>query len=170
MTSPALRLVSLAALAALLSACGGGQQPSASAAPHVDPAVAQATKAYLDEIAHEPGVITTKSGLEYRVITSGLATGRSPQPDDQVQVNYEARLPSGELVDSSAGSGGPATFQVGGVIKAWTEALQLMKPGDVWMLYAPPNLAYGDKGAGPVPPGSALVFKVELVAIVQSGG
>jgi FKBP-type peptidyl-prolyl cis-trans isomerase len=164
------RLASLAALAALLSACGGGQQPPAAAAPRVDPAVAQATKAYLDEIAHEPGVITTRSGLEYRVIQSGLATGHSPHADDQVQVNYEARLPSGELVDSSSSSGGPATFQVGAVIKAWTEALQLMKPGDVWMLYAPPNLAYGDKGAGPVPPGSALVFKVELVAIVQGAG
>lgn len=163
---PTPRAASVLVLAAILSACGGAQP---SAKPAVDPAVAQATRAYLAEIAHEPGVVTLPSGLEYRVLEQGLATGRPPKATDTVQVNYEARLPSGELVDSSYQRGQPDTFRVDGVVKAWTEALQLMKPGDVWMLYAPPALAYGDKGAGPIPPGSALVFKVELIRVLGPG-
>jgi FKBP-type peptidyl-prolyl cis-trans isomerase len=169
MASGMARFASLVALAAMLSACGGGQ-PAAAPAPRVDPAMAAATKAYLAEIAGEPGVITLRSGLEYRVLQSGLATGRSPHASDHVVVNYEARLPSGQLIDSSYQRGQADTFEVDQVVKAWTEALQLMKPGDIWMLYAPPGLAYGDKGAGPVPPGSALVFKVELVSIAVGGG
>jgi peptidylprolyl isomerase/FKBP-type peptidyl-prolyl cis-trans isomerase FklB len=159
-------LVSLVSLLAL-AACGGGgpAPPSASAPP--DPAPA---KAYLAEVGREPGVVTLKSGLEYRVLQSGLATGASPQASDRVLVNYEARLPTGELIDSSYARGAPDTFQVDAVVKAWTEALQLMKPGDVWMLYAPPGLAYGDAGAGPIPPGSALVFKVELIRVLPPGG
>jgi FKBP-type peptidyl-prolyl cis-trans isomerase len=163
-----LGLVTLLALAAALAACGGDNPatPANVAAP-ADPAP---TKAYLAEVGREPGVVTLKSGLEYRVLQSGLATGASPQASDRVMVNYEARLPSGELVDSSYARGAPDTFQVNAVVKAWTEALQLMKPGDVWMLYAPPGLAYGDQGAGPIPPGSALVFKVELIRVLPPGG
>jgi peptidylprolyl isomerase/FKBP-type peptidyl-prolyl cis-trans isomerase FklB len=154
-------LLSLA-LAATLAACGADN--------HAKPSDLAATKAYLAQVAREPGVVTLKSGLEYRVLQSGLATGRSPQASDRVVVNYEARLPSGELIDSSYQRGEPDTFEVDGVVGAWTEALQLMKPGDIWMLYAPPGLAYGDRGAGPVPPGSALVFKVELIRVLEGGG
>jgi peptidylprolyl isomerase/FKBP-type peptidyl-prolyl cis-trans isomerase FklB len=154
-------LVSLLALMAALGACRDPHEPPPDPGP---------AKAYLAEIAHEPGVVTLKSGLEYRVLQSGLATGRPPRASDRVVVNYEARLPSGQLIDSSYQRGEPDTFEVDGVVKAWTEALQLMKPGDIWMLYSPPDLAYGDRGAGPVPPESALVFKVELVKVLPGGG
>jgi FKBP-type peptidyl-prolyl cis-trans isomerase len=158
-----LRLALALACAASAAACA--DKPAETAPP----SVAAASRAYLAEVGREPGVVRLPDGLEYRVLQSGLATSRSPGVNDKVLVNYEARLPSGELVDSSYARGQPNTFQVNGVVKAWTEALQLMKPGDVWMLYAPASLAYGDAGAGPIPPGSALVFKVELIRVLPPG-
>jgi FKBP-type peptidyl-prolyl cis-trans isomerase FklB len=83
-----------------------------------------------------------------------------------VIVNYEGKLLDGTVFDSSYPRGHPDTFVVGQLIPAWTQALQKMKPGDTWMLYAPPNLAYGAQGAGPIPPDSALIFKIELIGIL----
>ena len=124
------------------------------------------SKAFLAANAKLPGVVVLPSGLQYKVITAGAASGASPRADDKVLVKYEARLMDGTVIDSSYQRGQPAVFTVNQLIPAWTEALQKMRPGDVWMLYAPPNLAYGPDGKGPVPPESALVFKIELLSVL----
>ena len=124
-----------------------------------------AASAFLAANGKQAGVVTLPDGLQYKVVTAGAAGGASPTPSQHVTVNYEGRLLSGQVFDSSYQRGEPATFQVGGLVPCWTEALQRMKPGDIWMLYCPPALGYGDKGAGPIAPGSALVFKIELIAI-----
>lgn len=138
---------------------------SACAKAGPDPQVAARGQAFLAQNAHAPGVTVTASGLQYKVLKSGPASGPSPKAEDQVRVNYEGRLLDGTVFDSSYQRGQPAVFGVSGLIAAWTEALQLMRPGDVWELYAPADLAYGDEGAGPIPPGSVLEFKIELLAI-----
>ena len=122
--------------------------------------------AFLAANARTPGVVVLPDGLQYKVTKAGPAGGVSPLANDRVLVNYEARLMDGTVVDSSFQRGQPATFVVGELIPAWTEALQKMKPGDDWMLYAPPLLAYGTDGKGPVPPNSALVFRVQLISVL----
>ncbi|MEW8321925.1 MAG: FKBP-type peptidyl-prolyl cis-trans isomerase [Candidatus Thiodiazotropha taylori] len=113
----------------------------------------------------KPGVITTESGLQYRMVASG--NGRDhPTKNDQVLVHYTGKLLDGATFDSSRDRGSPISFKVNGVIKGWTEALQLMKQGDRWQLFIPPDLAYGKKGSPPrIPPHSTLIFDVELLAI-----
>ncbi len=112
----------------------------------------------------KPGVKTLPSGLQYKVIKEGA--GDSPKAADQVTVNYRGTLIDGTEFDSSYKRGEPATFGVGQVIRGWTEALQLMKPGAKWELVIPADLAYGDRGAGrDIPPGATLVFEVELLGI-----
>jgi peptidylprolyl isomerase/FKBP-type peptidyl-prolyl cis-trans isomerase FklB len=138
---------------------------SACADPRAQQDLAQAN-AFLATNAKAPGVVTLPSGLQYKVVEAGPAGGASPLADDHVIVNYEGKLLDGTVFDSSYQRGQPATFVVGELIPAWTEALQKMHPGDVWMLYAPPALAYGEKGAGPIPPDSALVFKIQLIGIL----
>lgn len=112
---------------------------------------------------------TTPSGLSYQVLASGPAGGRHPTRTDSVTVHYRGTLRSGTVFDSSYDRGAPATFGVSQVIPGWTEALQLMKPGDKWILQIPFNLAYGAQGQPPkIPPFSDLTFQVELLQI--SGG
>jgi FKBP-type peptidyl-prolyl cis-trans isomerase FklB len=112
----------------------------------------------------KPGVVTLPSGLQYKILTEG--TGPKPTASDTVSCNYRGTLINGKEFDSSAKHGGPASFQVGGVIKGWTEALQLMPVGSKWQLFIPPDLAYGDRGAGAdIGPGEVLIFEVELVSI-----
>ena len=124
----------------------------------------QASDAFLAENKKKQGVTTTASGLQYEVITPG--SGESPKATDQVTVHYRGTLTDGTVFDSSYDRGEPATFPVNGVIKGWVEALQLMKPGAKYKLYIPPDLAYGDRGAGGViGPNQALVFEVELISI-----
>jgi len=126
-----------------------------------------AGKAFLAENAKKDGVKTTASGLQYEVLTVG--DGAIPSVSDQVTVNYRGSLVDGTEFDSSYKRGQPATFQVGGVIPGWTEALQLMKEGSKLKLTIPPELAYGDRGAPPViGPGSTLVFEVELIKVVKN--
>lgn len=112
------------------------------------------------------GRMKTGSGLEYEVLVSGPAGGRSPTRADSVVVHYHGTLPSGTVFDSSVERGMPATFGVSQVIPGWTEALQLMKPGDKWNIYIPYKLAYGDRAMGKIPPFSDLIFQVELLQIV----
>jgi FKBP-type peptidyl-prolyl cis-trans isomerase FklB len=120
--------------------------------------------AYRFENAKKPGVQTTATGLQYKVVKAG--TGRTPTADDSVTVNYRGTLVDGTEFDSSYKRGEPATFPVAGVIPGWTEALQLMKEGAQYQLVIPPELAYGERGAGGViPPGATLVFDVELISV-----
>lgn len=119
--------------------------------------------AFLAQNAKAAGVHVTASGLEYQVLASGPPGGASPGPDDAVQVNYDVKLLNGKVVDSSYARGAPDVMRLGGLIPAWKEALLLMKPGDTWRLWSPPSLAYGDEQTGPIPPGSVLEFKIELL-------
>jgi FKBP-type peptidyl-prolyl cis-trans isomerase len=111
----------------------------------------------------KPGVQTTASGLQYRVLKQG--TGATPKASDRVKTHYKGTFIDGKEFDSSIGRGQPAEFPVTGVIKGWTEALQLMKVGDKWELVIPSDLAYGPEGRPGIPPHSTLVFEIELLDI-----
>src|SRR5882672_1489862 len=112
----------------------------------------------------KPGVVTLPSGLQYKIISAG--TGPKPTAEDTVMCNYRGTLLNGTEFDNSAKHGGPTEIPVGGVIKGWTEALQLMPAGSKWQLYVPAELAYGPRPAGPdIGPNSTLIFEVEVVSI-----
>ena len=119
---------------------------------------------FLEENSKKEGVITLASGLQYEVIVDGY--GEKPKLEDNVTTHYHGTLLDGTVFDSSVDRGEPASFPVGGVIKGWTEALQLMSVGSKWKLYVPYNLAYGERGSGPqIGPYSTLIFEVELLNI-----
>jgi FKBP-type peptidyl-prolyl cis-trans isomerase FklB len=119
---------------------------------------------FLAQNKTKPGIQTTSSGLQYLVVKSG--NGPSPKATDKVKVHYIGKLLNGTEFDNSYKRNQPAVIQLNSVIKGWTEALQLMKVGDTWKLFISPDLGYGDSGAGEViPPGSLLIFDVELVGI-----
>ena len=119
---------------------------------------------FLEDNKKTEGVQTTKSGLQYKVISAGKGT-KSPLATDKVTVHYTGKLIDGTVFDSSTGRD-PITFEVGGVIAGWTEALQLMKEGDKWMIYLPYDIAYGERGAGDqIPPYATLIFEVELIKV-----
>jgi len=121
-------------------------------------------EAFLRENAKKSGVITTASGLQYEVIRKG--TGPKPKLTDTVVTHYTGTLLDGKIFDSSYKRNAPATFPVNGVIKGWTEALQLMETGSKWKLYIPSGLGYGARGAGNViGPNATLVFDIELLEI-----
>jgi FKBP-type peptidyl-prolyl cis-trans isomerase len=122
----------------------------------------RAAAKYLAENGKKPGVVTTASGLQYQVEAPG--SGESPKATDEVTVNYRGTLLDGTEFDSSYRRGQPATFQVSRVIPGWTEALQLMKPGAKYKLFIPPQLAYDLRSRPPIPPGSMLIFDVELLS------
>jgi len=121
-------------------------------------------EAFLAENKKKEGVVTLPSGLQYKVIKSG--DGKSPAATDKVETNYRGTLIDGTEFDSSYKRGKTAVFPVTGVIPGWTEALQKMKVGDKWQLFVPPELAYGERGAGrDIGPNATLIFEVELVSI-----
>jgi FKBP-type peptidyl-prolyl cis-trans isomerase FklB len=110
------------------------------------------------------GVVTLPSGLQYKILAPG--TGPKPTASDSVVCNYRGTLIDGKEFDSSYKRGQPATFPVSGVIKGWTEALQLMPVGSKWQLFVPSDLAYGERGQGPdITPNATLIFEVELISI-----
>ena len=119
---------------------------------------------FLEDNKKRNNVITLESGLQYEILKS--AEGPKPSLEDQVTTHYHGTLIDGTVFDSSVERGQPATFPVGGVIKGWTEALQLMSVGSKWKLFVPYNLAYGERGAGPqIGPYTTLIFEVELIKI-----
>ncbi|WP_310588817.1 FKBP-type peptidyl-prolyl cis-trans isomerase [Dyadobacter flavalbus] len=121
---------------------------------------------FLEENKKRAGVTTTESGLQYEVIKTG--DGPKPAETDKVKTHYHGTLTNGTVFDSSVDRGEPVEFPVNGVIKGWTEALQLMPVGSKWKLFIPYQLAYGERAAGPqIPAYSALVFEVELLEIVK---
>jgi FKBP-type peptidyl-prolyl cis-trans isomerase len=121
-------------------------------------------KAFLAENSKKPGVVTTASGLQYKILTPG--SGQSPKNSDTVSVHYTGKLLDGTEFDGTdQRNNEPTSFQLSDVIKGWQEGLALMKPGAKWEIYIPPDLAYGDNSRPPIPPGSLLVFNVELLKV-----
>ena len=120
-------------------------------------------KAFMEENKKKEGVKTLPSGLQYKVLAEG--SGKTPKATDEVTVNYKGTLVDGSEFDNSYKRGAPANFRLDKVIKGWTEGLQLMKEGSKWQLFIPPELGYGERGAGPVPPNSVLIFEVELISV-----
>ena len=126
--------------------------------------VVEEGRKFLAENSKKENVVTLESGLQYEVIKNG--EGAKPTLNDQVTTHYHGTLIDGTVFDSSVERGEPASFPVSGVIKGWTEALQLMSVGSKWRLFVPYDLAYGERGAGPkIGPFSTLIFEVELISI-----
>jgi len=171
------------AMALMLAACGekpatdGASTETAAptdtaATPPAAPAGAKAVDAaafskYVPWNHAHPDVKKTGSGLEYVVLASGPADGKPPTKDQDVEVFYEGRFNAdGKTFDSAFERGESATFGVSGVVPGFSEALQLMKPGDRWIAFIPGNLGYGPAGrAGAIPPNADLVFEIEMVAV-----
>jgi peptidylprolyl isomerase/FKBP-type peptidyl-prolyl cis-trans isomerase FklB len=156
-----------------LASCGPAMKPKPKAAD------LQAAQAFLAANAKDPAVHTLSDGLQYKVIASGPADGPHPRPQDEVKVNYEGRLLgpanaplTGQVFDSSFARGVPADFPLGGLVPGWVEGMQLMRPGDEWMLYLPAKLAYGDNppDGAPIPPGAVLIFRVQLLGVLPHDG
>jgi FKBP-type peptidyl-prolyl cis-trans isomerase len=126
--------------------------------------VKEQSQKFLDNNKTKAGVTTTPSGLQYQVVTAGK--GKTPSVADRVTVHYTGKLADGTVFDSSIQRGQPATFRVNQVIPGWTEALQLMKEGDKWILFIPYSLGYGERGSPPqIPPFSTLIFEVQLLKV-----
>lgn len=157
------RLV-LALALVILAACAPNNQAA------VDNLAAANT--FLAKNGKAAGVVTLPSGLQYKIIQSGPVSGAKPQKGDEVKVHYEGKLLDGKVFDSSYERGAPAAMPIDALIPAWIEALQLMRPGDVWMLYVPPGLGYGEEGAGggEIPGNSVLIFKIELIGVLPGPG
>lgn len=124
----------------------------------------QQGQAFLADNANKEGVVTTASGLQYLVLEQGPG-GVKPKATDIVKVHYHGTMLNGVVFDSSVQRGQPISFGLNQVIKGWTEGLQLMAVGDKTRFFIPADLAYGNRGAGKIPPGSSLIFDVELIAI-----
>jgi FKBP-type peptidyl-prolyl cis-trans isomerase FklB len=140
------------------------QQYMQAAAEKKSAAAKEKGKVFLEDNKKNPGVVVTASGLQYKVVTQGA--GKMPTTSSRVTVHYTGKLIDGSVFDSSVNGGKPAEFGVTQVIRGWTEALQLMKEGDKWILYIPYDLAYGERGAGAgIPPYSTLIFEVELIKV-----
>lgn len=128
---------------------------------------AEESAKFLEENGKKEGIKTTESGLQYRIMKEG--EGNSPGAEDFVTVHYRGTLINGKEFDSSYSRGEPQTLQTDGVIKGWTEALQMMQVGSKWEIFVPPLLGYGRSGQGGViPPNSVLVFEIELLSIEQA--
>ena len=151
-------LALLVASAALVCACG-----------HRQTSAAQGEQQFLDQNGKQKGVSVLGDGLQYKVVASGPADGPHPAKGDEVKVDYTGSLLSGSVFDSTSATGQPAVLDMGHLIPAWQEVLPRMRPGDDWLVYAPPSLGYGAQGHPPViPPNSVLVFDIKLLGVLKS--
>lgn len=125
-----------------------------------------AAQTFMAENAKKPGVKALPDGVQYEVVRSGPATGLHPRKGDLLKVHYEGKLVSGEIFDSSYERGAPAVMELDQLIPAWMEVIPMMRPGDEWRLYVPPAQGYGENGAGPIPPNSVLIFRIELIDVL----
>jgi FKBP-type peptidyl-prolyl cis-trans isomerase FklB len=128
-----------------------------------------ATKSFMERNAKDKNVVTTASGLQYKIIAPGDKKAPAISATDEVTVDYRGKLLDGSEFDSSYSRGVPASFPVNGVIKGWQEALVLMKPGAKWTLFIPPDLAYGSSPQPKIPAGSLLIFDVTLISAKAAG-
>ena len=163
MSSRLVRVLLVAAVAIVACACA----PRGRAQSLPDQSAQ--TAAFLKKNGAQGDVKTLPDGLQIKVVSSGPAGGPGVKPGDEVKVNYQGTLVDGTVFDSSYQRGEPDVFTVGEVIPGWNEALQKMRPGDVWYLYVPPTLGYGAHGAGPIPPNAVMVFKIELLGVLPRG-
>ena len=152
-------------LAVLLGLAACTPKTAAQAEDPLAPASA-ASNTFLAKVSKEAGVKVLPSGLAYRIVRSGPATGLRPQLTDEVKVHYEGKLEDGTVFDSSYERGQPAAMPLKNLVLAWQEALPLMRPGDEWILYVPSNLGYGEEGQGQIPPGAPLIFRIELIDVL----
>lgn len=152
----------------LTLALGGmaSAQTPAVAPPASVSAAAMAGQAFLATNAKAPGVVVLPSGLQYKVLTSGPKTGPSPKLGDIIKVHYEGKLLDGTVFDSSFERKQSAIMPLDGLVQAWLEALPMMKVGDEWVLYVPPELGYGDRDVGPIPAGSVMTFRLQLLGML----
>jgi len=128
--------------------------------------LAIADKYLKDNKKNNPDITETESGLQYRILKKG--TGKSPNSSaDQVRVHYEGKLVDGTIFDSSYKKGDPLVIRLNRVVKGWTEGVQLMKEGSEFEFFIPPNLGYGERGSGAIPPNSVLIFKIELQKVFE---
>ena len=165
-----MRRIALAFALLALAACSPAKKAEDSGLSPEAQKNEAAGAAFLAKNAKEPGVVTTASGLQYKIVHEGPAGGYHPKGEDDVRVNYEGTLLDGTVFDSSYQAGMPVVFRLHTLIPAWVEGIALMKPGDEFMMYVPAKLAYGDDGAGKIPPGSTLVFKIELLGVLRADG
>ena len=164
-----MRNAVILAVVLALAACTPKKQ--ADTAPGVAQAQSEQSKAFMAKAAKEAGVVVLPSGLAYKIVRAGPATGLKPQLTDEVKVHYEGKTEDGKVFDSSYDRGQPAAMPLDGLIPGWQEALQLMRPGDEWRLYVPSNLGYGEAGAGgSIPPGAPLTFRIELIDVLPGPG
>jgi len=155
-------LIAAAALSFVVAA------PSAAAPARVPPET-PAGPDFLTQNGAAKGVVTTPSGLQYFAVVSGPATGAHPTAQDTVNFDYEVKLLSGQVIDSSYERGEPLVGKAGDFVPGFTEALELMRPGDEWIVWVPPQLGYGDKDTGPIPANSVLRFRLALHSITPAG-
>ncbi|GAN53305.1 peptidyl-prolyl cis-trans isomerase [Tanticharoenia sakaeratensis NBRC 103193] len=156
------RMAALALVAAVpLAGCGGQQEQ-----PELTP------EQFMAQVYTQPGVKKLPDGLAYKVIQSGPKDGDQPHKGQMMMLIYEGRLPDGGIFDSSEQHGNGAYMQMplDGLVPGWMEALPMMHVGDIWMLYVPPNLGYGKRSMGIIPPNSPLVFRVQLLGVGGSDG
>ena len=150
-----------------LAACGRAGAQDAPADPAQAEAAKRAGDAFLAKNATAPGIVVLPSGLQYRVLHAGPATGAHPAQGDEIKVHYEGKLVDGRVFDSTLASGQPAVMPLDHLVPGWMEALPLMRPGDEWELFIPSTLGYGDRGAGAdIPPGAVLIFKLQLLGVL----
>jgi peptidylprolyl isomerase/FKBP-type peptidyl-prolyl cis-trans isomerase FklB len=158
------------AAALALAACQPKAGKDAAGLPGAAQPQSEQSKAYMAKVGKEPGVKVLPSGLAYKIVRSGPATGLKPQLNDEVKVHYEGKLEDGTVFDSSYERGQPAAMPLKGLVPGWLEALPMMRPGDEWILYVPSNLGYGAQGQGPIPPGAPLIFRIELIDVLPGPG
>lgn len=161
-----VRTGALAAALLAATACGNGNADASADAE----ARAEAAAYFLKSNARAEGVKTTESGLQYKVLQSGPADGVQPDSNDLIRLEYEGSLTNGDVFDSSFERGMPVVMSPQNLVPGWIEALQMMRPGDEWMLYVPPELGYGEEGRPGIPPNSVLVFRVKMLAVAPAPG
>jgi FKBP-type peptidyl-prolyl cis-trans isomerase FklB len=161
---------SIAVVAGVLALAGCNRDAAGGADLEAN---ARAAAFFMESNGKTADVVTLPSGLQYKVVQSGPSGAASPDRNDLVRVDYEGTLTDGTVFDSSFSRGQPYVTTAEQVVPGWTEALQLMKVGDEWLLYIPPELGYGERGqGGTIPPNSVLVFRLKMldVAPVPGGG
>jgi FKBP-type peptidyl-prolyl cis-trans isomerase len=158
------RLILCLSLALAVSACGPKKSHEFSPKDTPDGA------AFLAKNAKETGVVTLPDGLQYKVVKSGAPGGLSPKQGDEIKINYEGTLLTGEVFDSSFKRGVPDTMPLDHLVPGWMEALPKMHVGDEWFIYLPAKLGYGSSGQGPIPPDAVLVFRIQLLGVLPAGG